>query len=236
MKKDHRFFKKTVGNNLADMSAFSKEVNDNIKNRTGYDMKDAWLVPVGDINHNVAMDSWHITYNIFEYENEGIQNIKKAIKDLIIEACDYYGIDPKEQKYMLKGHLNYYAGPKEMNWEKIAWDNHGDDPFEFHGYYCINAEPSVTYYQILGNIVENENKNDLALLSQNGYHHSVGAWLSKDVRITIGYNVFPLNKVPQNEKTISAGTEVYGWDPIKKEYTKTILDREVSYGQWIPLT
>ncbi len=235
IKKPHKFFKKNVNNNLTDMLVFSKEVNDIVTNNTGYDLKNTFLDTSKKNIHDTVMDSWHITYNIFEYENEGIKNIKSTIKELVIEACEYYGINIKEQQYMLKGHLNYYAGPKLVKFENAVWDNHGNDPLEFHGYYCINAEPSITYYLIDGDVVENENKNNLALLSQNGYHHIVGNWLSEDVRITIGYNVFPLNKIPKNIKSIPAGSEIYGWDPHKREYASTIIDKDLTFGQWIPL-
>ena len=234
-KKPHKFFKETVGNNLVSMSSFSKEINEGIKARTGYDMENAWKVKDEDGSRNIAMDSWHITYNIFTYEDESIQNIKSSIQKMIIEACNYYGINHEEQKYMLKGHLNYYAGPKILNRKDIVWDNHGENPLEFHGYYCVNAEPSVTYYQVDGSIVENTNKNDVAVLSQNGYHHVVGDWPFEDVRITIGYNVFPLKTVPENQENIPAGTVVYGWDPKAQEYTSTTMLEEVPFGKWIPL-
>jgi len=235
MKKEHKFFKINLENDLLKMFNFSKQVNNDLKVKTNYNMEDAWKISKDDSTRNVAMDSWHITYNIFDYANEEIQKLKSGITNMVIEACDYYGIDAKEQQYMLKGHLNYYAGPKTINWDNVAWDNHGDNPLEFHGYYCINAEPSVTYYQVDEKIVENKNKNNVAILSQNGYHHSVGDWLSEDVRITIGYNVFPLKNITQSPEIIPAGTVIYGWDPNKKEYTTTTLSDPISFGQWIPL-
>ena len=44
--------------------------------------------------------------------------------------------------------------------EEKAWHFHDKvGAPHFHGYYCVNAEPSITYYNINDNIVENHNKN-----------------------------------------------------------------------------
>jgi hypothetical protein len=235
MKQPHKFFKTNIENDLLKISDFAKEVNSNIKLNTGYDMENAWKISKEDTTKNVAMDSWHLAYNIFDCNNEEIKKIQNGVKNMIIEACEYYGIDAKEQEYMIKGHLNYYAGPKKINWDDVPWDNHGEDPLEFHGYYCVNAEPSITYYKVNEKIVENENKNNVALLSQNGYHHAVGDWLSEDVRITIGYNVFPFKNIKQGPKILPTGTEIHGWDPNKKEHAVTVLSKPMPLGQWISL-
>jgi len=232
-KKPHKFFKETLNNDLKEMLIFAKEINDGIKAKTGYDMENAWKDE--DANKNIAMDSWHVTYNIFTYENDSIQKIQNSIKEMVKNACEYYDIDMEEQKYMLKGHLNYYAGPKMLNRVDPVWDNHGDNPLEFHGYYCINAEPSITYYKVDNQIIENKNKNNTSLLSQNGYHHVVGDWPYEDVRVTIGYNVFPFKNVPENQENIPVGATVHGWDPKAKEYTSTTILEELSFGKWISL-
>ena len=64
-------------------------------------------------------------------------------------------------------------------------------PF-FHGYYCVNAEPSITYYKVFGNDVENHNKNNRLILSEMGHPHAMGDWDWQGSRITVAYDVLPL--------------------------------------------
>ena len=41
-------------------------------------------------------------YNIFQFHHEGLFNLYDAVRDMTIEACEYYGIDFKAQKYYLQ--------------------------------------------------------------------------------------------------------------------------------------
>ena len=63
----------------------------------------------------------------------------------------------------------------------------------FHGYYCINAEPSKTFYNInrSGQIFENINKNNRAILSETGHPHGRDDWFEEKPRVTIAYDVTP---------------------------------------------
>jgi hypothetical protein len=64
----------------------------------------------------------------------------------------------------------------------------------FHGYYCVNAEPSITYYKINGNdLFENHNKNNRAIVSETGHPHGRDDWYEDKPRITIAYDIAPKN-------------------------------------------
>ena len=68
----------------------------------------------------------------------------------------------------------------------------------FHGYYCVNAEPSSTFYQINGdesNVFENINKNNRAILSETGHPHGRDDWFQEKPRITIAYDISPLTLI-----------------------------------------
>jgi hypothetical protein len=77
----------------------------------------------------------------------------------------------------------------------MPWHDHGGEGFPFlHGYYSVSAEPSKTYYKVFGKDVIINNKNNVAILSETGHAHAMAPWnLSKD-RITIAYDIFPINK------------------------------------------
>ena len=76
---------------------------------------------------------------------------------------------------------------------------------EFHGYYCVNAEPSKTFYQIgkdPNKIFENINKNNRLVISETGHPHGKDDWYEESNRITIAYDIMPL-KLVADEQHIS---------------------------------
>jgi hypothetical protein len=79
----------------------------------------------------------------------------------------------------------------------------------FHGYYSIDAEPSVTYYKIGGHDatpIENVNKNNRVILSETGHPHGIGAWPFDKPRITLAYDVSPFMYM--------SGDELQHWVPL----------------------
>jgi len=72
----------------------------------------------------------------------------------------------------------------------------------FHGYYCVNAEPSITYYKDVDNkIFDQINKNNTLIVAKNGFPHSPGEWNQDTHRITIAYNILPLSVLIENTGT-----------------------------------
>jgi hypothetical protein len=63
---------------------------------------------------------------------------------------------------------------------------------DFHGYYCVNAEPSVTFY-LIDKVTEfeNININNRAVVSETGHPHAPDNWYSREPRITIAYDIIP---------------------------------------------
>jgi hypothetical protein len=132
-------------------------------------------------------------YNIFHYPNKEISTLLSSIRQLTKEACEYYGIDFDKQRYMIHGWFNLW---KLLSTEKIedkSWHFHDKvGAPNFHGYYCVNAEPSITHYRINGKSFDNINKNNRAILSETGHEHAPGDWLNGHDRITIAYDVLPI--------------------------------------------
>lgn len=138
-------------------------------------------------------------YNIFTWDNEAIKNLKHALADTIKEACEYYGIDYDSSEYMINGWFNLDLGSKYGNNpynpnNTSGFHDHMDGKGApvFHGYYCVNAEPSSTHYLInREKPFENINKNNRLVVSETGHPHSIGNWDWDGYRITIAYDISP---------------------------------------------
>ena len=138
-------------------------------------------------------------YNVFQFYDDQVHKLYKSISDMVKEACLYYDVNFEEQKYYIQGwfNINY------SNVGKLNWHDHGGPyaPF-FHGYYCVSAEPSTTHYKLFNNdemLVENNNLNNRAIISEMGHPHAMGDWDWEGPRITIAYDIVPLSLLQSNE-------------------------------------
>jgi hypothetical protein len=188
--KPHKFFERYLDNDLDSLSNYL------IKQYS--DIESGKVPGVSTKKETNWADSGSLStmkwkdYNVFQFNNIEIYNVFKAVKDTVLEACEYYGIDFEEQQYMVQGwfNINYnHVG-------KLGWHEHGGPwaPY-FHGYYCIKSEPSITYYKIddnENNIKENINKNNRLVISEMGHPHAMGDWDWEGPRITLAYDIYPL--------------------------------------------
>jgi hypothetical protein len=129
----------------------------------------------------------------------------KHLSSVIKEACSYYEIDFDKQKYMVQGWFNInYA---EVG--KLDWHDHGGPyaPY-FHGFYCVKAEPSITYYKVFEKETENHNIDNRMIVSEMGHPHAMGNWDWEGPRITIAYDIMPLNSI------IEAKASPQHWIPL----------------------
>jgi len=140
-------------------------------------------------------------YNIFQFDNNEIKALHNALRDLVKDASEYYGHDFNEKQYKINGWFNYdpkTQGGSGVNPLKndIFFHDHAEGlgaPI-FHGYYCVNAEPSITYYKIDGEtLFENYNKNNRVIVSETGHPHGRDDWYEDKPRITIAYDIAPKN-------------------------------------------
>lgn len=138
-------------------------------------------------------------YNIFTWDNPGIQNLKSALSDVVREASEYYGIDYDSENYFINGWFNLDfktegigSGVSPINHPEHYHDHAGGTGAPvFHGYYCVNAEPSSTFYKIKGTdtVFENINKNNRLIVSETGHPHGRDDWYEDKPRITIAYDI-----------------------------------------------
>jgi len=186
IKSNHQFFERYLDNDLNSLTKYLDNKYEDMK-------KINW------INKEYPYDpgSHWLSFNIFMFYHEGIHNIYKEVRDMTKEACSYYNIDFDSKKYYITGWFNYYAQKMNVGCDpdKLNYHDHSNDPSEFHGYYCLNAEPSTTHYKINGERFDNINKNNRAILSQNGFAHAAGEWNQDSNRITIAYNCIPFERL-----------------------------------------
>lgn len=191
--KPHQFFEKHLDNDLNKMMDHLIQVYRDMQNANLRGVS-----PVGSEKDKFWIESGSVStvkwteYNVFQFYTEEIHNVYSAVRDLAIEACDYYGVNFKEQKYYIQGWFNI----NDRKVGKLNWHDHGGPwaPF-WHGYYCIKAEPSSTFYKIENRddlIVENHNKDNRLILSEMGHPHAMGDWDWDGPRITLAYDIVPL--------------------------------------------
>jgi hypothetical protein len=191
---EHRFFERNIGNDLNALNHYIDKKYNELKDEN-------WGILVPKDRPYDPGNHW-LTFNVFNFENEGLNSIKSNVAEMTKEACSYYGIDYDKQKYYIHGWFNYYNTKRNIGLEPkdLHFHDHGNVPNTFHGYYCLNAEPSITYYKINGEIFKNINQNNRAVISKNGYPHAVGEWNQEFNRITIAYNITPLKGLDLTRK------------------------------------
>jgi hypothetical protein len=190
----HRFFEKYLDNDLENLSKELQIRYEKIKSAEVLGVTATTDFESWKESNSVSTMKWR-QYNVFQFHIPEVYNLFLALKEMAVEACEYYEIDFKKQQYMVQGWFNINSNDKGG---KLDWHDHGPGgaPF-FHGYYCVNAEPSVTHYVVFDNKVKNINKNNRAILSEMGHPHAMGDWSWAGDRITIAYDLLPLSEVQQ---------------------------------------
>lgn len=142
-------------------------------------------------------------YNLFKSDSTIIKEMYSELKALTEDACKHYGYDFDQQNYMVRAWFNYdlkSINNKEyspLKNERFFHDHLGGyGAPDFHGYYCVDAEPSITYYKINDQeVFSNINKNNRMVLCANGFLHGRDDWYEDHPRITIAYDVVPFSRL-----------------------------------------
>jgi len=203
--KPHKFFERYLDN---DLDVLTKDLEDRYQKIES--LKLAGVTPVKEgepweTSKSVSTVKWR-EYNVFQFYTPEIYELYLNVRDMVKEACEYYGLDFKNQKFMMQGWFNINYAKKG----KLDWHDHGPSGApNFHGYYSVSAEPSQTYYNVFGKEVINNNKNNRAILSEMGHPHAMADWDWDGPRITVAYDVIPLKTLMQ----IVSGNEQH-WIPL----------------------
>jgi hypothetical protein len=196
MKKEHKFFKVKLDNDLESLSSYLNELNSKMVDMTFPGISKAVLFGASQKKNIATTLASH--YNLFSYDNKEIQKLKDALRLLTIQACEYYDIDFEENDFHIRGWFNLDNKLPNLLISPMINDNNFHDHSsatgapEFHGYYSVNAEPSSTYYKInKTNVHEVVNENNVAIFSETGHPHGRGDWFEDKPRITLAYDIAP---------------------------------------------
>ena len=198
--KPHKFFELIMENDLQELSRFLLEKQEDIlkglvstipsEKLDGYTKENGVTTQLGDY------------YNIFDKEYFGhdcLRDLHRELRNTMKSAAEYYDIDYDAEDYMIHGWYNvdFKSGNDKgvspiKNPENFHDHMGGQGIPVFHGYYCVNAEPSSTFYKINGETpFENINKNNRAIVSETGHPHGRDDWYEENPRITIAYDIAP---------------------------------------------
>jgi hypothetical protein len=187
----HKFFERKLDNNLGNLKTFLLEQYKRIEKGEVLKNNDINEKSIWDSSGSITTSKWN-KYNVFQFYTPEIHNLFKSVKSMLIEACDYYGVNFEKEQYWVQGwfNVNYnHVG-------KLDWHEHGGNgaPW-FHGYYCVEAEPSTTHYKVFDQETERHNKNNYAILSETGHPHAMADWSWDGPRITIAYDLVPFRGI-----------------------------------------
>jgi hypothetical protein len=197
-KPEHKFFDAFLDNNLEDLSAYLIDINSKMLEGKMFDMTAQEVLDFVYEGNGISTQLGG-KYNIFTFNNSSIATLKNRLREVIIEACEYYGIDFEASNYMVNGWFNldygtlYGNSPHNPN-DTSNYHDHMDGKGApvFHGYYCVSAEPSKTHYLINRSTPsENININNRLVVSETGHPHNIGNWDWEGPRITIAYDISP---------------------------------------------
>jgi hypothetical protein len=197
--KPHKFFERFLNNDLNELSEFLQnqyKLIEEAKLRGVDELNEkdkAWLS-----SGSISTVKW-TEYNVFQFYHPSLHKLYKSISDMVRDACEYYGVNFAEQNYYIQGWFNV----NHAKVGKLDWHDHGK-PYapQFHGYYCVSAEPSVTHYRLFNSdegIIDNHNINNRAIVSEMGHPHAMGDWDWEGPRITIAYDIIPGEMLQYNE-------------------------------------
>ena len=143
-KPSHKFFERYVDNDLTQLSTYLLKLEKDLFDGVYPKVSKEFANNIGGV-HNLGTK-----FNIFQCYNPQIHKLFSTLRDLTIEACEYYNIDYKKQSYMVQGWFNTDGIAEPPVNESTHYHDHlgGTGVPNFHGYYCVDAEPSFTYYKI----------------------------------------------------------------------------------------
>ena len=165
-----------------------------------------------EVNHRYSpwMDTWSDDYmqfangspstKLYEAYNVFLCHLP-GFSELFFEIINYFKTKESNYKnYAIAGWVNVYNQNGYLDWHKHGSDI-GEHDDRWHGYVCVNSEPSKTLYKDESGLVETiNNKNGYITLSPAGLYHRTTPWTdTTKSRITIAFDVVLRNQIdPMN--------------------------------------
>jgi hypothetical protein len=196
-KPPHKFFERFLNTDLDDLYNYLELQQDLMLEGKLFNIEPSRLAAFN--KKNGVTTQLGMEYNVFNFDHIGIKSLQDALREATKEACEYYNMSFDDKSYMIHGWYNYDpkteggSGVNPVKNKRFMHDHMGGEGAPvFHGYYCVNAEPSITYYEIYGtDLFENHNKNNRAIISETGHPHGRDDWFEDKPRITIAYDIAP---------------------------------------------
>lgn len=124
-------------------------------------------------------------YNLLMYPFNGFHSLYFEIQKL------FQHVNQNDEKYYIRCWLNVYENGNFVDWH----DHFPPRSKSWHGYYCVDCEPSKTTYKLpnISEPVDIVSENNLLVLSKSdGDKHRTWPWEYKDRdRITIAFDIVP---------------------------------------------
>lgn len=149
---------------------------------------DGYLNPNNQLDHSV-----YSKYNLLMYPLDQFHELYNEIKIMFHEM--YSGND----KYYIQCWVNFYYHNDFIEWHRHSPAEHR----AYHGFFCVDCEPSYTRYRIEGHegdvLVNSE--NNLLVISPSGKDiHRTAPWPDQSrPRITIAFDIIPKEFIKHDE-------------------------------------
>lgn len=129
----------------------------------------------------------HNQYNLLMYKFDEFHSLYFEIQNF------FQQLNYSDEKYYIQCWLNLYQKGQFIDWH----EHYPARCNSWHGFYCVDCEPSKTTYKIPNTIepVDIISENNLLVISKSaGDWHRTWPWEAADRdRITIAFDIVPLN-------------------------------------------
>lgn len=157
---------------------------------------------------NNLTDQLFLKYNFFMYPFPEFYELYFEIQRMFYDKLSN---NDQGETYYIQSWLNFYWDGDFIDWHK-HWPAYTNS---WHGYYCVNVEPSKTSYKLEGSgkIIDVENENNLLVLSESlEDQHRTWPWEFEQPRITIAFDILSASNILNFEGENLMG--INHWIPI----------------------
>jgi len=151
-----------------------------------------------------ATTSMFNAYNLFLYPRPGLFNLYKTVQTAFRSMVN------TEDPYYIQCWLNYF-NPNTM----LSWHSHWEKDYNaYHGYFCVDANDTITTYMLEGyeNEIDVKNKNNYLVIGKSGQDRHKTCLLEDRSRITIAFDIVPQNTLIKVD--FSSLGNINHWVPI----------------------
>jgi len=140
-----------------------------------------------ETDENNIIEEIFARYNLFLYPFPEFYELYFKIREMFYDKLE---VENHEESYYIQSWLNFYWKGDFIDWHH-HWPSYVNS---WHGYYCIDVEPSKTSYRLehTKKIIDVKNENNLLVLSKSlNDKHRTWPWQHENPRITIAFDIVP---------------------------------------------